>query len=120
MSIIGLPNSIAGTISMCDTTHRGQVAPRSLLPRGGKQHWGKYFIAKNAMLAPRRIDDVHGNHWWPDPALNPARIGRLCPRLTAGVLTAALPTAGWVFIFAQRYESDIARISMALAASTAL
>jgi predicted permease len=40
--------------------------------------------------------------------------------VTAGVLTAALPTAGWVFIFAQRYESDVARISTALVASTAL
>lgn len=40
--------------------------------------------------------------------------------MTAGVLTAALPTAGWVFIFAQRYESDVARISTALVASTAL
>ncbi len=40
--------------------------------------------------------------------------------ITAGVLTAALPTAGWVFIFAQRYESDVARISTALVASTAL
>jgi malonate transporter len=40
--------------------------------------------------------------------------------VTAGVLTAALPTAGWVFSFAQRYESDVARISTALVASTAL
>ena len=40
--------------------------------------------------------------------------------IMAGVLTAALPTAGWVFIFAQRYESDVARISTALVASTAL
>ena len=40
--------------------------------------------------------------------------------MTVGVLTAALPTAGWVFIFAQRYESDVARISTALVASTAL
>jgi predicted permease len=40
--------------------------------------------------------------------------------VTAGVLTAALPTAGWVFIFAQRHESDVARISTALVASTAL
>jgi predicted permease len=39
--------------------------------------------------------------------------------ITAGVLIAALPTAGWVFIFAQRYESDVARISTALVASTA-
>jgi len=37
-----------------------------------------------------------------------------------GVLTAALPNAGWAVIFAQRYESDVARISSALAASTAL
>ena len=40
--------------------------------------------------------------------------------MSVGVLTAALPTAGWVFIFAQRYESDVARISTALVASTAL
>lgn len=40
--------------------------------------------------------------------------------ITAGVLTAVLPTAGWVFIFAQRYESDVARISTALVVSTAL
>jgi predicted permease len=39
---------------------------------------------------------------------------------TVGVMTAALPTAGWVFIFAQRYDSDVARISTALVASTAL
>jgi predicted permease len=40
--------------------------------------------------------------------------------ITAGVLIAALPTAGWVFIVAQRYESDVGRISTALVASTAL
>jgi malonate transporter len=40
--------------------------------------------------------------------------------MTVGVLTAALPTAGWVFIFAQRYESDVPRISTAVVASTAL
>ena len=40
--------------------------------------------------------------------------------MTVGVLTAALPTAGWVFIFAQRYDSDVARISSALVVSTAL
>jgi predicted permease len=39
--------------------------------------------------------------------------------VTVGVLTAALPTAGWVSIFAQRYESDVARVSTALVASTA-
>jgi hypothetical protein len=57
MSIIGLPNLIAGTISMCDTTHHGQVAPGSLLPRGGKRLWEKYFFAKSATLVRRRIDD---------------------------------------------------------------
>lgn len=40
--------------------------------------------------------------------------------ITAGVLATALPTAGWVFIFAQRYESEVACISTALVASTAL
>jgi len=40
--------------------------------------------------------------------------------ITAGVLTAALPMARWVFIFAQRFESDVARICTALVASTAL
>lgn len=39
---------------------------------------------------------------------------------TVGVLTAALPTAGWVFIFAQRYEADAGRVSAAVLFSTAL
>ena len=30
---------------------------------------------------------------------------------TVAVLTAALPTAGWAFIFAQRYEADAPRVS---------
>jgi predicted permease len=38
---------------------------------------------------------------------------------TVGVLTAALPTAGWVFIFAQRYDADSGRVSAALLLSTA-
>jgi hypothetical protein len=37
-----------------------------------------------------------------------------------GVLTAALPTAGWAFIFAQRYEADAGRVSVAVLFSTAL
>ena len=83
MSIIGLPNLIAGTINMCDTTHHGQVASGSLLPREGKRLWEEYFIAKNAMQVPRRIDDVHGNHSWPNLALNRAN-SKLCPRLRLG------------------------------------
>jgi predicted permease len=39
---------------------------------------------------------------------------------TVGVLTAALPTAGWAFIFAQRYEADAGRVSAAVLFSTAL
>ena len=77
MSIIGLPNLIAGTISMCDTTRHGQVAPGSLLPREGKRLWEKYFIAKNATQVRPRIDDVHGNHSWPAPAFNRARIANV-------------------------------------------
>ena len=38
---------------------------------------------------------------------------------TAGVLAAALPTAGWVFIFAQRYDADSGRISQAILYSMA-
>jgi hypothetical protein len=40
--------------------------------------------------------------------------------MTVGVLTAALPTAGWAFIFAQRYEADAGRVSAAVVFSTAL
>lgn len=40
--------------------------------------------------------------------------------VTAGVLAAALPTAGWVFIFAQRYHADAARISATILFTTAL
>lgn len=36
------------------------------------------------------------------------------------VLTAALPSAGWVFIFATRYEADAGRISAAILLTTAL
>jgi predicted permease len=36
------------------------------------------------------------------------------------VLTAALPSAGWVFIFAVRYKADAGRISAAILLSTAL
>ena len=36
------------------------------------------------------------------------------------VLTAALPSAGWVFIFAVRYEADAGRISAAILLTTAL
>ena len=77
MSIIGLPNLNAGTISMCDTTHHGQVALGSLLPKAGKRLWEKYYIAKNAMQVRPRIDDVHGNHSWPDLAFNRARIANV-------------------------------------------
>ena len=87
MSIIGLPNLIAGTISMCDTTHHGQVAPGSLLPREGKRLWEKYFIAKNAMQVRPRIDDVHRNHSWPDLAFNRARIANVAH---VGEATAAV------------------------------
>lgn len=36
------------------------------------------------------------------------------------VLTAALPSAGWVFIFATRYEADAGRISAVILVTTAL
>ena len=36
------------------------------------------------------------------------------------VLVAALPTAGWVFIFAVRYEADAGRVSAAILLTTAL
>ena len=36
------------------------------------------------------------------------------------VLTAALPSAGWVFIFATRYEADAGRISATILLTTAL
>lgn len=39
--------------------------------------------------------------------------------VAAGVLAAALPTAGWVFIFAQRYRADAARISATILFTTA-
>lgn len=39
---------------------------------------------------------------------------------TAAVLAAALPTAGWVFIFAQRYDADSGRISATILLTTAL
>ena len=38
----------------------------------------------------------------------------------AAVLTAALPSAGWVFIFATRYEADAGRISAIILLTTAL
>ena len=53
------------------------VAPGSLLPREGKRLWEEYFIAKNAMQVRPRIDDVHGNHSWPDLAFNRARIANV-------------------------------------------
>lgn len=37
----------------------------------------------------------------------------------AGILAAALPTAGWVFIFAQRYDADSGRISATILLTTA-
>jgi malonate transporter and related proteins len=40
--------------------------------------------------------------------------------MTVGVLTAALPTAGWTFIFAQRYGADAGRVSASVLLSTAL
>jgi malonate transporter len=40
--------------------------------------------------------------------------------MTAGVLTAALPTAGWVFILAHRHGADPGRVSAAVVVSTAL
>jgi predicted permease len=39
--------------------------------------------------------------------------------LTVAVLTAALPSAGWVFIFALRYEADAGRISATILWTTA-
>jgi hypothetical protein len=39
---------------------------------------------------------------------------------TVAVLTAALPSAGWVFIFAIRYEADAGRISATILLTTAL
>jgi len=36
------------------------------------------------------------------------------------VLVAALPSAGWVFIFAVRYEADAGRISATILLTTAL
>ena len=36
------------------------------------------------------------------------------------VLTAALPSAGWVFIFAIRYEADAGRVSATILITTAL
>jgi predicted permease len=39
---------------------------------------------------------------------------------SAAVLAAALPTAGWVFIFAQRYDADSGRISATILFTTAL
>ncbi|HSN19358.1 MAG TPA: AEC family transporter [Usitatibacter sp.] len=38
----------------------------------------------------------------------------------AAVLTAALPSAGWVFIFATRYEADSGRISATILLTTAI
>lgn len=39
---------------------------------------------------------------------------------TVAVLTAALPTAGWAFIFAQRYDADASRVSAVILCTTAL
>jgi len=39
---------------------------------------------------------------------------------TVAVLTAALPTAGWAFIFAQRYDADAPRVSAVILFTTAL
>jgi predicted permease len=39
---------------------------------------------------------------------------------TAAVLTAALPSAGWVFIFATRYEADAGKISATILLTTAI
>jgi predicted permease len=36
------------------------------------------------------------------------------------VLTAALPSAGWVFIFAVRYKADAGRISATILLTTAI
>ncbi len=40
--------------------------------------------------------------------------------LTAAILVAALPSAGWVFIFAIRYEADAGRVSATILITTAL
>ena len=39
---------------------------------------------------------------------------------TVAVLAAALPSAGWVFIFAIRYEADAGRISATILLTTAI
>jgi predicted permease len=39
---------------------------------------------------------------------------------TAAILVAALPSAGWVFIFATRYEADAGRVSATILLTTAL
>jgi len=39
---------------------------------------------------------------------------------TVAVLTAALPTAGWAFIFTQRYDADASRVSAVILCATAL
>src|SRR4051812_5439275 len=39
---------------------------------------------------------------------------------TVAVLTAALPTAGWAFILAQRYDADASRVSAVILFTTAL
>jgi predicted permease len=39
---------------------------------------------------------------------------------TVAVLAAALPSAGWVFIFAIRYEADAGRVSATILLTTAL
>jgi predicted permease len=36
------------------------------------------------------------------------------------VLAAALPSAGWVFIFAQRHEADAGRVAAVILVTTAL
>jgi predicted permease len=38
----------------------------------------------------------------------------------AAMLTAALPSAGWVFIFATRYEADAGRVSATILLTTAI
>jgi malonate transporter and related proteins len=39
---------------------------------------------------------------------------------TTAILVAALPSAGWVFIFALRYEADAGRVSAVILLTTAL
>jgi malonate transporter and related proteins len=39
---------------------------------------------------------------------------------TVAVLVAGLPSAGWVFIFATRYEADAGRVSATILLTTAL